>query len=811
MTEACRQAKDTYNGTVMTPPMTTDARRARALAQIALVLGVLIIPLVVGPMAHGQQNSGVSITAGFAFDGYCQEDTWCPLIVVLTNEGNDIEGELRIQPVGSAAEGALTYVRPIQLPAHSRKAYILYVPPSSSYVYPSRYLTVRLMSGREEIAADAVRANRYLDPADRLYGVVSNTPSALDFLGDVPPPAGDAAVAQIGLEALPPDPLGWEALDVLILNDVDTTTLSSEQRQALMTWLAYGGHLIVGGGSGAARTSAGLSDLLPVTVGSLRSVNTLSGLRERAAATALAGPYLLAESTLVAGEVLGEQNGLILIARRQIGAGTVDFLAFDAGLDPFARPADLTHLWASLMETNSPQHNVVHVSDTYAANEAVGTIPELRLPSLLQIVGFLLAYIVLIGPVNYLVLRRLDRRELAWATIPALIVAFTVLAYLTGFQLRGRSPILHRLAVVMMPEVGDRARVSGLVGLFSPWRTRYDVQAHNANIRSLNLESLYTSADPRPLSVVEEADASTVVGLSVDIGQVRPFQAEGYVPMERPQSDLRFVTANNGLLAIDGTIQNGPIPLRQARLVVGSRERALGDLEAGQTVTLSQSIPAARLFLSGSSYYPFYSSGTITPEEYRSDYLTSAFFNGVATLGTGIYLVGWSDRSPLDIQLEGQTAATSDLTLYIFALPVAPRQASPGSPTTAIIPAWAISRQVEVYPSYYYGMPADQIYIAPGQPTVLRFNILPQAMVSQVDRLTLTLRLSSGYGVSLRPDVQLYNWTTHGWESVEITQNSSDIPNPSAYVSPSGVVRVRLSASSETWLSEVSIRIDGQY
>jgi hypothetical protein len=77
---------------------------------------------------------------------------------------------------------------------------------------------------------------------------------------------------------------------VLILNDVDTTALSGEQRQALETWVAHGGHLIVGGGAGAARTVAGLADpstalrqgsehgLLPVTVGGTRSVDDLRAL-----------------------------------------------------------------------------------------------------------------------------------------------------------------------------------------------------------------------------------------------------------------------------------------------------------------------------------------------------------------------------------------------------------------------------------------------------------------------------------------------------------------------------------------------------
>ena len=49
-------------------------------------------------------------------------------------------------------------------------------------------------------------------------------------------------------------------------------------------------------------------------------------------------------------------------------------------------------------------------------------------------------YIVLVGPVNYLVLRWLDRREWAWVTVPVLIAVFTV-----GLvRDRGRAPRLGR-------------------------------------------------------------------------------------------------------------------------------------------------------------------------------------------------------------------------------------------------------------------------------------------------------------------------------------------------------------------------------
>ncbi|MEA3338678.1 MAG: hypothetical protein U9R15_01805, partial [Chloroflexota bacterium] len=216
------------------------------------------------------QDAGPTMSATAGFDGYCHSGSWCPVYVVLANEGADVEGELRITGSGNNPS---VYARKVVLPAHSRKGYFLHIPSDDG----SSHLAVRLYSEDELLVSQRVAVS-WLDERSRLYGVASSSPSALNFLNDIAPASKRAAVAHLSLETLPPTPLAWEELNVLILNDVDTTVLSGDQRRALETWVAHGGHLIVGGGAGAARTAAGVADLLPVTVGGVRAVDSLWAL-----------------------------------------------------------------------------------------------------------------------------------------------------------------------------------------------------------------------------------------------------------------------------------------------------------------------------------------------------------------------------------------------------------------------------------------------------------------------------------------------------------------------------------------------------
>ena len=74
---------------------------------------------------------------------------------------------------------------------------------------------------------------------------------------------------------------------------------------------------------------------------------------------------------------------------------------------------------------------------------ALNTLPSLALPPIGGLLILLFGYILLVGPLNYLLLRRLDRREWAWVTMPLLVVGFAVAAYVYGNTLRGGQVIIN--------------------------------------------------------------------------------------------------------------------------------------------------------------------------------------------------------------------------------------------------------------------------------------------------------------------------------------------------------------------------------
>ena len=808
---------------------------------IFVVAVVVALAWMRGPAVAQDTGPTMQVTAGF--DGYCRSGGWCPVYAVLSNEGLDVEGELRLTVHGAAGGSEPgVYVRKVVLPAHSRKAYFLYVPSAGSFSRSRLAVQFHAEGAPDESLASQQVAVEWLDEGEWLYGIVGSSPSALNFLSDVAPAGGVAAVAHLHLESLPPDPLAWEGLDVLILNDVDTTVLGREQRQALETWVAHGGHLIVGGGAGAARTVAGVADLLPVVLRGTRSVDDLWALGERVGAPVAAGPYAVAEAGLRDGEVLVEQGGeqrdgqgaLILLARRSYGAGMVDFLAFDAGLNPFACWDDNGLLWQSIIEAGDAGTQRLTVRDGNGTQEAVNAIPGLELPSALQLLAFMLVYTLLIGPVNYVVLRKLDRRELAWLTIPLLVVGFTACAYVTGFQIRGSAAIVHRLAAVYVPEglpstsrgtgmvVG---RVSEVVGLFSPRRTTYDVWVAGAGVREIP-DDYYGGPARRPLHVIEEAEGLTVTNLRVDVGGIRPFVAEGYVNVPGVEADLQLVVDAAGALQLEGTVRNGDLLLKEAVLIVGDDEQRLGDLEPGEETNVHLLIhggggvvapgPGSSVFLYGYSI----AEQILGPGDYWEDrelyrryqFLQALFPYGGPSLAPGVYLVGWVEEDvPLPVEVvdrPGLKTTTVETALYVYDLPVAGLETG----ATITIPPGLITRRVEETTGYVDTWPDEGFHMEPGTMVVLRFTIWPGVAVRHVDELMLDMQGRSYNHTSGSPTVSLWNRESGDWERLDLGWGLHSIPNSGVYVTPLGDVLLRLETDAE-WSVDVeslTITIKGQ-
>lgn len=792
--------------------------RSKLLLSLALLLAVIWPGGAALGAAPRQQAAPISMDVRVGFDGYVQRDSWTPVTVTVANDGPDLDARLRLT-VDPFTGTRTHYTRPIDLPRGSRKRVTLYAADVAGF---GSDVQVDLLDENGRVVDAEVVRVQVITPTTLLIGVWSDTPGALADLALVEPSSGETRLATLTVEDFPEEAAGWQALDVLVAADVDTGQLSAAQQAALGGWVAAGGRLIIVGGVGFQRTLSGLAEITPVQAQATENMS-LEALGE-AVDEPLDGQV---ETPVAVGPLADDAQVLVaaedvpLLASRTVGYGRIDFLAPDPGLEPLASWDQLATLWRLILTSGAPRPAWGYGQSTQwdYARQAVASVPGVSLPSVLQLCGFLGVYVLLVGPVNYIVLSRLKRRELAWITIPALILLFSAMAYITGFQLRGSRAIVHRLAVVQSWEGSDVATVDGLIGVWSPRRARYDVELEPgllARPLQQNLGGALTTASE---SVVAQTDHVTLEGVSVDIGSIRPFAVQGVTgAAARISADLTLHTEQDGIY-VTGRIHNaGRLDLADASLVLGGTPVPIGDLPAGASLDVDELLAGGRASQAAGSplepfpadaagYYagPFdtlvteISGGTCyaTPDVQRRCNLILSVMNGQA-YGSDIYLFGWADSVPFDAAVRNAGSDPVDLALHIVQLDAA---LLTGGDQAVEVPPGLMEWELLGTQTYGYGSPYD-MYLYPGQQYGFRFE--PSPLVPPLEVESFTVHLETLYGNEEPPLVQLRNVETNRWDNLTQAFGDTEVDTPERYLDSRGGIQMRLVGGDESFGTQVS-------
>jgi len=465
--------------TTARPPACAPLALRAALRPSLLRLLALIVGLSLGgSLAQAQARPLVSLSISAGYDGYFRETpagSWTPVRVRLDNQGGPLEAALVIRPQTTGRVVANATRQAVRLPANSAQDYTLWIMPRR---FPPQ-VTVELLAEDDSRLAQASARLTSVPPETPFYLVLTAADDQAPDLSQVVA-SGAARAAQAQWRAAqPPGRADLSAFTAILALEQP----SADWEGPLRAYVAQGGHLIVAGQA----LSLAESPLRPQGARTLDDLRPLArALRAFTQAEALptTGRAALAGAAVAEGAraLLALDDDAPLIARRSLGAGTLDALAFDPRQQPWASWDGLPRLWWTLLASAPAAPSwQIGFNDPASAAQALAILPDLELlPPVTTLAAFLAAYVLLIAPLNYLLLARLRRLEWAWATIPLTIGGFTALAWTVGFNLRGDQAVLSRLAFVYAwgeEGVLDEAQAWGLTGILAPRREVLDVRA----------------------------------------------------------------------------------------------------------------------------------------------------------------------------------------------------------------------------------------------------------------------------------------------------------------------------------------------
>lgn len=316
---------------------------------------------------------------------------------------------------------------------------------------------------------------------------------------------------------LPDEWFGYECVSLLVLSGTDLECyagLSANDRrvEAIAKWIRHGGRLLITAGEYGEQLFGVQGSLRSLVPGTFVKTLPLSQARELerfadSNDSLLGGGQTLQVSQLtdVRGRITKREGNLPLIVDRVWGFGQVVFLAADLDRGPLGHWESRPRLVAKMLgwplkpiEEAEDNKAIRHFGYSDMAGQLRSGLDQFegvrRIPFGL-ILGVVVVYLLLVGPGDYFLVRKVLRRmELTWVTFPAVVVLFCVLAYFVARYTKGDQFLVNQASLIDVDvETGD-LRGTAWASVFSPETCRADLRFESRGERAA------AETDSKPLT-----------------------------------------------------------------------------------------------------------------------------------------------------------------------------------------------------------------------------------------------------------------------------------------------------------------------
>lgn len=383
--------------------------------------------------------------------------------VKVENQGEDFDGIVRLNFGGTTNESVCAYDMQLALPSGGEKQYTLTIPAFNlQNVRGSGYLT--FIDKNDKVLQTFSFQNVFQGKTIGIgVGVLSDHFDSLSYmdLGGESYYMGNSE-KPISLVEMNPENIK-EQLDgiyFMIIDQLDMSTLDKKSVAEIEAWVAEGGWLIIGTGEYAEKTLSSFdSDFLEITVDEVSEpgeANAVSiGMANMGQYYFYAESGINFENTPIA--QLNDKKmqayetdtfpGMIFTK----GRGCVTVLKFSLGEDEM-RKANTEACRAIYDETSSYSYGSGIYSGldewNYIGKSAMGVIDHIN--TTVDFTGMkviIIVYVILVGPVLYLILRKLKKSECYWLGVPVLALAFIGMVFLYGQSMKVNDTRVYSVSV----------------------------------------------------------------------------------------------------------------------------------------------------------------------------------------------------------------------------------------------------------------------------------------------------------------------------------------------------------------------------
>jgi hypothetical protein len=419
--------------------------------RVAAAMGLIALLIAAGATPA---PAVVKVAYRVGFGDQTRPAVWTPVFVTLANEPDprsgrtsDFVGRVEVRLGETIGDRGVTFSTPVDLPANARKRVVLYVrltdAPQEPRLHVVRPNGTDIITPQSLTNGAAGRVNIERNPGIGLCAIVLDQFDQLTNLPSRTTLGREVRAVQIDPRHIPNQWYGLQALDALVLPSLTEDQFTPEQLEAIIGWVRGGGELIVLGGTDVLLPpNHRLMEIMPVEPLGLAEVDLLN-IQDQVEQA------LITDVTPRAGAVAMEHGRLAggqrvpLGFRRAEGLGAVHFWCFS----PRQRLNSLDVAAQTLWEIPFLQDYSGFLRDVWLEKFRpelfAGSVLEnaTKPPNVLNITILIVIYFIVVGPLNFYLLQKRRRVELAWLTIPLVVFAFSVGMYSVGVLTMGSENI----------------------------------------------------------------------------------------------------------------------------------------------------------------------------------------------------------------------------------------------------------------------------------------------------------------------------------------------------------------------------------
>jgi hypothetical protein len=460
---------------------------------------------------RAETPNGPQFTAArVGFAGRYKVGLWTPMEVTLRGGDAAVSGQVRASLSDSDGLNC-TFVAPE--PCQAPPGQETRVPLVVRFGHETGTLTLELLDGQTtRVSKSFVSAQTpstgqlpsALRPGQRLIVSVGATPGGME--NALPNSEGkmprNVIAAVDDFAELPMGWQGYEAADVVILSTSRRELLAQLARQpsrieALDQWVRMGGTLVLTAGENAEEVIGKKSPLARLLPGRYVGIHHLHS-QEATAWETLAGGHNpipppksgetvdvpAARLADVQGRIEARANDIPLVVRQGRGLGQVVFVAADLDGPSLRAWSDRPQLLAAILglPVSEPPVEAGNDVESYGYDDLAGQLRSsleqfrgVRLVPFFVVALLVVLYILLIGPGDYFLLRRLRRgMTWTWITFPAVVVLFAAGGYWASDWLKRDVLRVNQVDLIDISADGT-ARGTSWFSIFSPRAETFDL------------------------------------------------------------------------------------------------------------------------------------------------------------------------------------------------------------------------------------------------------------------------------------------------------------------------------------------------